>query len=819
MVYLFESFELDEQSFCLTQDGVRVPLEPKSLRVLLLLVQSEGRLLEKDAILGAVWKDTFVEETTLTRAIALLRRQLGDDPRRPRFIETVPTLGYRFIAPVEVRLRKERNATPSDTPPQALPDITAQTPPDAPPNPVDQPGGDRPDANQPGNNRPGYVAAAPEPTSAAASRQAPGRWRIWILAAGVLLLLAAAGSYRFAFPRTKLLTAKDTIVLADFSNSTGDPVFDGTLRQGMTVQLEQSPLSPFLSLVSDERIQKTLALMAKPADARLTPALGREVCQRNGSAAVLDGSIAPLGTQYVLGLSVVDCRTGEVLDAEQAQAARKEDVLNALTQIASRFRTRVGESLASVKQYDTPLAEATTPSLEALKAFSAAVKINYSSDSAGAQPLYRRAIEIDPNFAMAYANLGQTYGELGESDLSAEYLAKAYALRNRVSDAEKFYLTVNYYIRTTGNLEAAQQQCETWAQEYPREARALGLPAGMIDPVFGKYEKSVEEGKKAVELDPDLSFSYFNLAGSYILLGRLDDAENVLRLAAQHKLRISDSAESYDIAFLRGNAAEMKREDARGNAESEPDSGILVREAFAMAYSGHLQQARELSQRAVEDAHRSGQQERAAGFEAGSAVREALFANADRARHSAAAALADSKDREVEYGAAFALALAGDSSQAQALTDDLEKRFPEDTCVRFDYLPELRALLALNRGDPAKAIEQLQVAAPYELGVPRSSFHAFFGNLYPIYVRGEAYLALHQGLQAAAEFQKILDHPGIVLSDPVGALARLQLGRAYAMAGDTTKAKAAYQNFLTLWKDADPDIPVLQQAKAEYARL
>jgi eukaryotic-like serine/threonine-protein kinase len=661
----------------------------------------------------------------------------------------------------------------------------------------------------------GAAAASAQAGSKPATKAA--RW--WIVAGATILLIGlAVVGHRMFFPdKVHALTDKDTVVLADFTNTTGDPVFDGTLRQGMVVQLEQSP---FLSLVSDERIQKTLTLMGQPADAKLTPAIARELCQRTGSAAVLDGSIASLGSQYVLGLRAVDCRTGESIDAEQAQAARKEDVLNALSQVASRFRGRLGESLATVKEHDTPLVEAATPSLEALKAYSAALKLHFSTGpSAEIQALYKRAIEIDPNFAMAYAMLGHSYGELGESDLSAEYLGKAYALRDHASDAEKFFIAVSYDIRTTGNLEDARQTIEAWAQAYPREARAPGLLAGIVDPVFARYEKSVEEGKKAIELDPDLAFSYFNLAGSYISLDRFGDAERVLQRASERKLYISDfSATNYMIAFLKSDEADMERVVALAQEKSEPDSALLNQEAFAMAYTGHLQRARVMSQRAVDAVQQSGQRERAAGFEAGAALREAFFQN-PAATRSVATALELSKDREVEYGAAFALALTGDSKRAQALTDDLEKRFPEDTCVKFAYVPELRALLAMNRNDPAKAIELLQVAAPYELGVPRSSFHALYGVLYPVYVRGEAYLALHQGGQAAAEFRKILDHPGIVVSDPVGALARLQIGRAYAMSGDQAKAKTAYQDFLALWKDADLDIPVLQQAKAEYLKL
>jgi serine/threonine protein kinase/predicted Zn-dependent protease len=641
------------------------------------------------------------------------------------------------------------------------------------------------------------------------------RW--WLIGGATALLLGLAATRLLSPHKAHALTDKDTIVLADFTNSTGDPVFDGTLRQGMMVQLEQSP---FLSLISDERIHRTLNLMGQPGDAKLTPEIARELCQRTSSAAVLDGSIASLGSQYVLGLRAVDCRTGELIDAEQTQVPRKEDVLNALSQASSRLRGRLGESLATVKEHDTPLVEAATPSLEALKAYSAARKLHFSSNSADPQPLYKRAIEIDPNFAMAYAMLAHTYGELGESDLSAEYMAKAYALRDHASDAEKFFITVSYDIRTTGNLEDVRQTCEAWAQAYPRSAQAPGLLSAFVYSVFGRFEKAVELNEKAIELDPDLSFSYFNLAFNYINLNRLADAEKALQRASERKLRISDSSTAfYTIAFQKSDEAEMQRIVTQAQAESEMDTGLLNNEAFAMAYSGHLQRARGMSQRAVDVAQQSGQRERAAGFEAGAALREAFFQNASAATRNAAAALELSKDREAEYGAAFALALAGDSKRAQTLTDDLEKRFPEDTCVKFEYVPELRAVLAMNRNDPAKAIKLLEVAAPYELGVPRSSFHAIYGVLYPIYVRGEAYLALHQGTQAAAEFQKILDHPGTVNSDPVGALARLQIGRAYAMSGNQAKARTAYQDFFRLWKDAEPEIPILKQAQAEYTKL
>ena len=634
-------------------------------------------------------------------------------------------------------------------------------------------------------------------------------------AAAAVLAVFAAGY--FYFHRTPKLTDKDTIVLADFTNTTGDQVFDESLRQGLAVQLEQSP---FLSLVSDQRIRQTLPLMGRRADAPLTADVAREICERTAGAAVLGGSIAPLGSQYVLGLSAKNCRTGDVLDEEQAQAARKEDVLNALSQIASKFRTRVGESLATVEKHSTPLAEATTPSLEALKEYSAAMKVLFSRGSAAAVPLFKRAIEIDPKFAMGHAFLGRMYGDLGESALSAESTSRAYQLRDRASDAEKFFITANYDLQVTGNLEKAQETFELWEQTYPREIHAPGLLSGMIYPIFAKYEKAIEEAKRAIALDPDFPFAYVNLATAYQFLDRLPEAEASFQRASQRKVELpAFLIQRYDLEFVKGDQAVMEQVVALGQGKSEVEDSISDHEAFVLAYSGHLQQARIESQRAAVLAQQASQPERAALFQIGAALWEAFFGKAPEARRSAMAALALSKARDVEYGAAFALALSGDSSQSQTLADDLAKRFPEDTAVRFSYMPELRALLAMNHNEPVRAIELLRIAAPYELGVPLSWFNASFGVLYPVYVRGEADLAAHQGTEAAAEFRKILDHRAIVAIDPIGALAHLQLGRALTISGDKVKAKTAYEEFLTLWKDADRDIPILKQAQAEYARI
>ncbi|MGO9261812.1 MAG: protein kinase domain-containing protein [Bryobacteraceae bacterium] len=631
-------------------------------------------------------------------------------------------------------------------------------------------------------------------------------------AAGAAVLALLAAGY-FSLHGKPKLTDKDTVVLADFENKTGDPVFDGTLRQGMAVQLEQSP---FLSLVADQRIQHVLGLMGQPPDAKLTPRIAKEVCERAGSTAVLDGSITPVGSEYVLGLRATNCRTGDVLDEEQVQAAKKEDVLNALTQISSKFRTRIGESLAMVERHDTPLPEATTPSLDALKAYSTAQKVWQSAWAGAAMPHFQRAIEIDPQFAMAHAWLGRVYAELWEPVLAAESANRAYQLRNRVSDPERFFIMVPHDLDVTGNLEKAYQTAESWADAYPRDVRPRAYLSWM-DQLLGKYEKSVEDAQKAVALDPDFPPAFNNLAWAYIQLNRLPEAENTIRQATGRKVPGEYPLMRFPIAFLRGDQAGMLREAAQSEGNAQFGDQILNNESKVLAYSGRLPEARRKSRQAVDATRRAAhKQERAAMWEAVAAVREAFFGNAREARQHAAAALDFSRGRPVEYGAALALALVGDTAQSQAVAKDLEKA-SEDTYAQFVDLPTLRALWALSQGDSANALEALQIAAPYEMGV--GSAGGEFGVLYPAYVRGQAYLVAGRAADAAAEFQKILDWPGLVGVDPVGALARLQSGKAFALSGDTAKAKAAYQDFLTLWKDAERDIPILRQAQAEFGKL
>jgi serine/threonine protein kinase/tetratricopeptide (TPR) repeat protein len=649
--------------------------------------------------------------------------------------------------------------------------------------------------------------------------RARARWPVVVAASAGLAAAAVLGAYVYtSAPAAATLTDTDTIVLAEFANTTGDPVFDDTLRQGLAAQLQQSP---FLRLVSDERIRRTLPLMNQPPDAPLTPEVARVVCVRTGSAAVLQGSIAALGSQYVLGLHATNCATGDILADEQAQAARKEDVLTTLSQMATRFRTRVGESLATIERYSTPLA-VTTPSLEALQAYSAGTKAALASSNLRALSLFQRAVEIDPEFALAHAYIGFRYGGLGESALARKSLLKAYQLRHRASDAERFYIDTLYDRDYTGNLERERRTLETWADTYPRDPSAPTLLAGLALSSTGQYESAIAATNKAIALDPDHTPAYVNRAHNQVRLNRLDDALLTVRQAAERKLESANMLLiPYFVAFLKGASADDDLVRAAAAARQSPrDQDTMSHlDALVMARAGQLQEARRTSTIAVEIAQRLGQDERAGLFEAARAVWEAFYGNGAAARRSAGKALELGRGREVDYAAAFALALAGDLPQSRRLADDLAREYPEGTFVQSMYLPTLRALSALDADDPAAAIQALQPAARYDLALGGVGYIARYGGLYPVYVRGLAYLAARQPAEAAGEFQRILDHPGIVLMDPMGALARLQLARALVLAGDTAKAKSAYSDLFTLWKDADPDIPLLKAARAEYARL
>ena len=650
-------------------------------------------------------------------------------------------------------------------------------------------------------------------TSTAGTQRPGSRWKI---VTPVVLLLAAiiAGGLYWRSHRAPILTEQDTVVLADFNNTTGDPVFDDTMKQAISAQLGQSP---FLNILSDARVRATLRLMAKPPDTNLTPEVARDLCQRAGGKAYIAGSIASLGHQYVIGLDAINCKTGDFLAQDQVTAENKEHVLRALDEAATTIRKKLGESLSTVEKFDAPLDQATTPSLEALKALSVGRKILQGKGPEAAIPFFNRAVELDPNFAAAYSALGISYYNLREPGLASKNLQKAYDLRDKVSEREKFRISGNYYLLVTGELEKAIPTYETWAQTYPRNNEPLGN-LGVAYTYLGQYESAVNSSLEDLRLYPGSAAAFTNLVGLYTALNRPDDAKAKYQEAVAHKINNPVlHGNRYGVAFFEGDTAEMQRQ--LDNSKNKPGADVLL--SFASdtaAYFGHLASARELSQSAIESALHSDAKETAAEWQINAALREAEFGNVTRARQAIASALDSAATRDVQILAALAAARIGDVEQARRISDDLAHRFPLDTMINRYWLPTIYASIETSRNDAAKALDLLRTAAQYELGTPSPQFEVG-ASLYPVYVRGQAYLSLHQGKEAAAEFQKYLDHRGIALNSPLAALARLQLGRAYVLSGDEARARSAYQDFLALWKDADPDIPIYKQAKAEYAKL
>ena len=754
----FGPFQLDLRAAELSHNGSKTKLAEQPFLILTELVEHPGEVVTRDELRQRLWhSDTFVDfEHGLNTAVKRLREALGDSAENPRYIETLPRHGYRLMVPVE----------------------------------------------------------SAEPAPAPTSEPRVHRWKIWLASSVVAVVVVALGAslvWRQHSPRLHALTASDTIVLADFINTTGDAVFDDTLKQALTVQLEQSP---FLNIVSQTKVQDTLRLMGRSADARLTPELGRELCQRTGSKALLFGSIGSLGSQYVIGMTATGCGDGNLLAIEQIQAANKEDVLKALGKASSSLRSKLGESLSSVQKFDAPIEEATTPSLEALKAYSLGVKAHFRVDYPSAVAFFQRAIMLDPNFAMAYGDLAIVYDNTGESKREAESLQKAYELRDRVSDRERLFLTSSYQHGLLGDLESARKTYEIWTEMYPRDFLPWNRLGTVYDAV-GDHEKAIVSYKESLRRDPT-GLVYANLIAEYRNLNQFDEAKATAREAEARHLDIPViHRDLYKVAFLEHDAGGMEREAAV--LLSQPNWHIVRMEANleseAAAFAGQFGKARELTRRAISLAERDGDKELAANDQACSALPEALVGDLLVAKREAKAALALSNGKDIEICSALALGMAGERVQAARLAADLARRYPQDTIMQSVNLPTIHAVVTMQGGtikDNEKAITTLAAAAPYEFG-------AWEG--FPVYLRGLAYLDSHQPPSAVIEFRKILDHPGIVGIDIVGPLTRLQLGRAYAMFGDTTKAKVAYQDFLTLWKDADPDIPILKEAKAEYAKL
>jgi DNA-binding winged helix-turn-helix (wHTH) protein/tetratricopeptide (TPR) repeat protein len=758
---VFGPFEADLPSQELRKQGHRLRLPRQSFQILKMLLGRPGQLVMREELRQALWpSDTFVDfEHSLNAAIGRLREALGDDADNPRYIETLPRRGYRFIG---------TNTLPAPT-----------------------------------------NAAAKENIGAGVQKGIV--WKV-IVPAAIAVAALAAGGYFYLHPNPKL-TETDTIVLAEFDNKTGDGVFDDTLKQGLSVQLEQSP---FLDLLSDRKVNETLKLMGRSPDDRLTANVTREVCQRTGSKAMLTGSIAGLGSHYVIGLKAVNCDTGNVLAEAQEQAAGKEAVLKALDAAAVSLRAKLGESLSTVQKYATPVEEATTPSLEALKAYSLGVKTNSKKGGTSALLFFKRAVELDPNFAVAYTYMSGLYLDLNEGGRAAENARKAYDLKEKVSERERFFIQGWYYAVATGELEKAAQTYELWKQTYQRDAVPYkGL--GFISYGLGNWGKALEESQEALRLEPNDVSNYVNLVITYMALNRLDEAEAVFKQAEKRKLENEQLLQCrYWLAFLKGDAAQMAQLVSSAMGKPGAEDLLVASQADKESWYGKLKYAHELTRGAMDSAEHNAAKESAALYQAAAALREVESGNREQTRAEANGALRLAPNHNVRAIAALALARAGDTAGAEKLAAELDKTFPLDTLVQRYWLPTIRAAVALERKDPNRAIELLKVANGVELGTPTYSFSVF---LCPVYVRGEAYLMLHDGNGAAAEFQKFIDHRGVVMNFPWGALARLGLARAYTMQGDTAKAKAAYADFLTLWKDADPDIPILIAAKSEYAKL
>ncbi len=765
MVLRFGVFEVDLRAGELRKQGVRIKLQEQPFHVLAVLLQHSGEVVTREELRNQNWPpDTFVDfDNSLNTAINKLREALGDSADNPRFIETLPRRGYRFIAPVT-----QVDGTTRDTSPRT------------------------------------------SATAASSNRKV-------LVVAAVALVAGTAGGLVWRSRHRPALTEKDTIVLADFSNTTGDPVFDDALKQGLRVQLEQSP---FLNILPDQRVDEELRLMERSSEQRVTPELARDLCQRVGSKAVLTGSISRLGTHYVIGLNAVNCHGGEMLVSEQVEAEGRERVLKALSDAATAMRQKLGESLATIQKYDAPL-EATTPSLEALQAYTLGIKTLSAKGSAAAIPFFQRAVQLDPRFAMAYGRIGAAYSNIGEDASATENARRGYELREKVSERERLYLESHYYDIVTGDLEKAVQVDELWHQVYPRDSEPVHNLI-MIYCGLSKFDDALQKANEALRLNPreaDEEDFYLSIVPVHIFLNRFDKAEVLFSQAQDRKVESPGLLSlRYMLAFVRNDDREMERLVASAAGSPRVESMLLDDEACSKAYHGQLKQARKAFQQAIGSAgYNKENRELAAILRGDASLTEAYLGDAQHARALADDALKLTVNRYVEVDAALALALAGETARAEKLAADLDKSFPSDTELQRYWLPTIRAAAALQRGDAKKVADLLAPIGSFEM----TPYEMYFplGQVDATHVHGWASLALHDGTAAAAQFQRILDHPGLAQISPVGALARLGLARAFTLEGQNAKARGAYNDFLMLWKDADPDIPILRQAKAEYAKL
>ena len=637
-------------------------------------------------------------------------------------------------------------------------------------------------------------------------------WKIVVSSVVVVIALIAGGFY-YRSHRSKPLTDKDTIVLADFANSTGDAVFDDTLKTALSVSLRQSP---FLNVLTDSQVAKTLQQMTRPAGTKLTPELARELCQRAGSKAYLAGAIDRLGSEYVVGLKAVNCSNGNTLAEEQVTATSKEKVLDSLGGAASKLRTELGESLATVQKFDAPLEQATTFSLDALNAYDLALSTWDKKGDRDSLPIFKKAIELDPNFAMAYSALATINHNLGDSELARENATKAYELRDRVTEAEREAIEARYYLYVTGDLEKAAEVYAVAVQNYPDSAGAYNHLAN-DEGELGRYEQSAQDYRKALLRDPSRASTYANLAIALLALNQVEEASAVLAEADKRGLQTDILLQAhYWMAFLRNDEKEMERLVQRSSDLPGAQAILLSEQSNTAAYHGHFEKAREFSRAAENLMERDGNKELAASYLVQAALRESEVGEFARAQQYTSQAQKLSHGQDVARLTAVALAQIGSANQAEALCHELDKQWPEGTIVQKYWLPAIRAQIDLRQARPSKAIDDLGVATPLEFANPGSTA---VPTLYPAYLRAKAYLAMGDVPRAATEFRKLIDRPGLVLNYPLGALAHLGLARAYKSSGDLHNSRQAYLDFLALWKDADPDIPILKEAKTEYAKL
>jgi len=796
-IFQFGEFQVDARGRTLRREKEIVTLSYRAFDLLLYLAQNPGRALSRDELLKNVWPDTYVDEHSLAQSISVLRRALEEKPGENSFIVTLPGRGYQFVAPVKVIAPELGSIAPEAT--------TSSS------NASD------PLLLQQHTIRTSVI------TEEAPAVRVP---RLWKIAVPVLLVaLLVAGGLYYRSRQSQRLTEKDTIVLGDFANSTADAIFDDTLKTGLSISLRQSP---FLNLLPDGQVAKTLKLMIRPAGTKLTPEVTRELCQRAGCKAYIAGSIDSLGSAYVLALKAVNCRSGDTLAEQQLTAASKEGVLEALGKAASKLRGELGESLATVQKFDVPLPQATTSSLEALQAYSLGIKGGNEKGPVAALPYLERAITLDPTFAVGYSGVGNSYLNLGAMGRASEYITKAFQLREHASERESLGIAAGYYQYVIGDLDKSAQTYREQIESYPRTVSAYAN-LGIVFAKQGQYEKAVDITRQGLRLAPERVGWYDNLGLYTLALQHFDETRQVIHEAEARKLDDSGIHDAlYALAFLGSDSTAMAEQEQWYAARADYQTLGQAIASDTEAYGGHLNKARELTKRAMDSSVRANSPENGARWEAIAAQREAAFGYSAQARQRAADALKLAPANQMAQShAALALAMAGETARAESLAQDLEKRFPLDTQMQSLWLPTIRAQLALHRKNPVLALNALPPASPIDLGVIMGAANS--SCLLPVYVRGEAYLAAGQGNAAAAEFQKILDHSGIVWNCWTGALAHLGVARANALQSRTSQAAdaeaarvravAAYKDFLTLWKDADPDIPILRQVKEEYAKL